>query len=87
MLIIYDYSRAATQGAELPFLVFMEVFLSFATSVISWLDSGRMSFFFSNTDIKWKVFIMSVYSDLQRDDGGSAGVCASPPRSFSSSSV
>lgn len=86
MLIIYDYSRVATQGAELPFLVFMEVFLSLATSVISWVDSGRMSFF-SNTDIKWKVFIMSVYSDLQRDDGGSPGVCASPPRSFSSSSV
>lgn len=33
MLIIYDYSRAATRGAEVPFLVFMEVFLSRSCSL------------------------------------------------------
>lgn len=76
MLIIYDYPRAATQGAEVSFLVFMEVSLSLslAPSLISWLASGRV--FFPNTDIKWKVFIMSVYTNVRRDNGGSTSMPA-----------
>lgn len=34
MLIIYDYSGAATQGAEVPFHVFMEVSLSLSRSLL-----------------------------------------------------
>lgn len=40
-------------------------------------------FFFPNTDIKWKVFIMSVYSDLQRDEAEAlACVLHRPPPFF-----
>lgn len=76
---------ALLHGAlSFPFLYYgsfslsLSLFRCLCDIVARFWENVFFFFFFSNTDIKWKVFIMSVYTDAQRGDGGSASACASP---------